>query len=273
MKLHATILDPETRVPLYQQIYVILRNQILSGRLAPGDLVMGEQGICAEFGVSRITARRALNELALTGFVERRRGRGTVVLAAAALPVVTSLDGLFENVGHIGRTTTVTVLENRRVRAGREVAVALGIDPEDIVVRAVRVRHLADIPMAFLVTAVPEEIGARIAGQDMSRTPLLLLLEEAGVAVDAAHQTITATIADPEVSVALGVPAGAPLIDVRRTVRDIGGRAVEYIRILYRPEHYRFEMEMRRVESDDGKVWSSHEHVDLAGPPEPNGEA
>ena len=112
-------LDPSTGAPLYQQIFVILQNKIQSGELVPGDAVAGEQELCAEFGVSRITARRALNELAERGLVERQRGRGTRVLASPAQPVRASIDGLLENVGHIGRTTTVQVLRNGAVPAGR----------------------------------------------------------------------------------------------------------------------------------------------------------
>lgn len=263
----ASILRSETRVPLYQQIFVILRNKIQAGELRPGDAVAGENDLCGEFGVSRITARRALNELAQSGLVERQRGRGTRVLASPAIaPMVASIDGLLENVGHIGRTTTVSVLDFGQVAAGREVGEALQQAPTDPVIRAVRVRHLAEAPMCYLVTWVPLDIGALIAGQDMSQTPLLLLLEQAGVAVDAARQTITATIADPEVAPALGIPAGAPLIEVRRIVSDTAGRPVEYIKILYRPECYRFEMAMRRVEGQVGKTWSSDQNIALEGP-------
>lgn len=261
------ILRADTRVPLYQQIFVILRNKIQSGELQEGQIIAGEKELCEEFGVSRITARRALNELAQSGLVERQRGRGTRVLPRSnAQPLVASMDGLLENVQHIGRTTTVRVLQHGKVRAGYEAAQALAVDDATEVIRSVRVRDLAEAPMSYLVTWVPEDIGALIAGQDMSRTPLLLLLEAAGVDVARAHQTVTATIADPEVALALGIPAGAPLIDVRRVVSDRQGRPVEYIRILYRPEYYRFEMTMQRVEDRVGKRWASGDQIALEGP-------
>jgi GntR family transcriptional regulator len=261
------VLDPETRVPLYQQIFVILRNKIQSGELAPGELVMGEQELCAAFGVSRITARRALDELAQMGLVERKRGLGTRILPAKSVaPMIASIDGLLENVGHIGRTTTVSVLEYGPVAATVETADALHLNAGEPLLRAVRVRHLGDAPMSYLMTWVPPDIGDLIAGQDMSQTPLLLLLEAAGVPVDTARQTISATIADATVSTALGIPAGAPLIEVRRIVSDTGGRPVEYIKILYRPEFYRFEMAMRRVEGQVGKTWESGEKIALTGP-------
>jgi len=260
------VLDTRSGVPLYQQIFVILQNKIQSGELRKGDTVATEQEICTEFGVSRITARRALNELATRGLVKRQRGRGTRVAEGPAQPVDASIDGLLENVGHIGRTTTVEVLRNGEVPAGREAATALGLAPGDTVIRAVRVRHLEKAPMSYLVTWVPPDIGAQISGQDMSNTPLLLLLEEAGVPVATARQTITATLADAEVSGALNVPAGAPLIEVRRIVYDIQERAVEYIKILYRPELYRFEMTMHRISGANGRVWHAQDQGTLDAP-------
>ena len=74
--------------------------------------------------------------------------------------------------------------------------------------------------MSYLVTVVPEDIGLQIEGKDLSQTPLLLLLEEAGIPVAAATQTISATVADAEVARALLVAAGSPLIEVNRLVRD-----------------------------------------------------
>lgn len=271
----AARLDPGTRVPLYQQIYVILRTRIEEGALAPGERIGGEMEICEGFGVSRITARRALNELAADGLVVRARGRGTRVAdlrpERAARPLRASIDGLLENVDHIGRTTAVRVLDFGYVAAPPDIAQALGLAPGARVQRAVRVRRLGERPMSYLTTFVPEDIGALIEGKDMSRTPLLLLLEEAGVPVAEAQQTIGATVADADVALALDIPAGGPLIEVRRLVRDRDGRAVEHIRILYRPDLYRFEMTMQRVADATGRRWTAEGRPGAGNPSEPAG--
>lgn len=255
-------LETSTGVPLYQQILVLLRNQIQSGDLVPGARVMGEAEVCATFNVSRITARRALNELARQGLVERSRGRGTIVAPRRTPdPMRATFDGLMENIGHIGRTTSVRVLQTGMEPATQEVAAQLRLEPRTPVLHALRVRAIGDQGMSYLATWVPQDIAALIAGQDMSATPLLLLLEEAGVPVASATQTITATLADAAASVALGVPAGSPLIDVRRTICDLEDRPVEFIKILYRPELYQFHMSMRRVTGKDGRTWHTGDAV------------
>ena len=82
-----------------------------------------------------------------------------------------------------------------------------------------------------------------------------------------ARQTISATVADAQVATALSIHAGAPLIEVRRVVRDVAERPVEYIRVLYRPDIYRFEMSMRRVREKEGMRWAT-----LPTAPVPAGE-
>jgi len=251
-------LDPNARVPLYHQIFLILRNRIYGGDVQPGELVPGEQDLAAEFNVSRITAKRALNELADAGLVVRERGRGTRVTHRPPAPAVTSsIEGWLENASLMGVATSARVLEFGYVAASEDIAHALEIEAGMEVQHAVRVRSLDGEPMSYLVTYVPADIGQQFDREDLDTTPLLLLLELAGVKVASARQTISATIADSEVASALSVHAGVPLIEVRRVVRDSSGRPVEYIRVLYRPDVYRFEMSMNRVREREGMRWAT----------------
>ncbi len=244
-------------MPLYQQIFLILKARITAGELAPGELLPGEHELCAELGVSRITVKRALNDLADAGLVVRERGRGTRVAEVQGGQVVNAaLEGWLENVSAMARDTDVTVLEFGYVPATAAVAAALALEPGAAVQRAVRMRRRKGVPMSHLVTHVPEDIGRKYAAEDMGDVALLKLLEEAGVTVASASQTISATLADPDVATALEVAPGSPLIEVQRTVRDVTERPVELIRALYRPDVYRFVMSMRRVEGEGGKTWS-----------------
>lgn len=256
-------LDPAGPVPLYHQIFLIMRDKIYAGEWRAGDRVPGEQELTESFGVSRITAKRALNELADAGLVIRERGRGTRVIQRPAIPAVTSsLEGWLENMTVMGRATRAEVLEFGYGPASEDVAAALDLAVSAEVQRAVRIRRLDGQPMSHLVTFVPAEIGRHYDRAALNRTPLLQLLEQAGVAVASARQTMSATIADAAVASALDCPAGAPLISVQRIVRDEQDRPVEYIKVLYRPDLYRFDMAMRRVTDDGDPHWAA---TDTAG--------
>jgi len=69
----------ESGIPLYQQLKNILKGQILSGVLKPGDRIPPETELCAKYGVSRITVRQAIHSLVEEGFLYRKQGKGTFV--------------------------------------------------------------------------------------------------------------------------------------------------------------------------------------------------
>jgi len=249
--------DGRLPTPLYHQVYMILRNKIVSGDYGFDEVVPGEQQATEMFGVSRITAKRALNELAGEGLVKRERGRGTrVIYRAPTPPVVASVDGLLENLLSMGLETDVDLLAFDYVDPTPEVARFLHCPDGAQVQRAVRVRHLKGAPFSHLTTYVPEVIGRSYSRDDLASRPLLALLERSGIRIGRAEQTITATLADAPVSAALGLELGAPLLNIRRVVFDQAERPVEYISGLYRPDRYQYRMDLSRVGGDTTRVWS-----------------
>ena len=88
MKFSPADIDESASVPLYQQIYDLLRARIMDGPLTLNDRLPAEQDLTQALGVSRITVKRAMNELAVAGYVRRQRGIGTVVIYDVAAPTV-----------------------------------------------------------------------------------------------------------------------------------------------------------------------------------------
>ena len=124
------------------------------------------------------------------------------------------------------------------------VAAELDLEPGTEAQHARRLRRLDGLPLFHLESWVPADLGRGYAAAALARTPMLRLMQEAGVRIGSARQIVTATAAPPEVSGALGLTPGAPLLDVRRRVFDEDGRAVQYIRALHRPDLYSYEMEL-----------------------------
>ena len=249
--------DDRLPTPLYHQIYLILHDKIVSGAFAADAMVPGEQELMRQFGVSRITAKRALDELAAGGLVVRQRGRGTRVVAQpGAEPVRAGVEGLIENLLEMGLKTEVRLLEFGYVPASPDVAKAMGVAPGAMVQRAVRSRAVKGQPFSYLVTYVPEDVGRTYSKRDLSAKPLLALLERSGVRIGSADQTISATLADTEVAPVLEVEVGAPLLKIRRIVSDQAGRAVEYIIGLYRPDRYQHRQKLERIHEPNRNSWS-----------------
>ena len=250
-------------LPKYHRIYLVLREQLEEGRFAGG--VPGELALMRQFGVARVTVRRALEQLAQEGLISREPGRGTRAIgwparqgaAAANDPMRTQLTGLLENLVSMGLRTSVKVLDVDMVAASEAVAGALALAPGAMVQKAVRVRSTREGPLSHITTYVPADVARQFGRRELSRKPILLLLEEAGVKVGRAVQTVSARLVDAEVAGHLDLPVGSALLAVRRLIYDDQDRPVQWLHGLYRPDRYEYQMQLSRVGSIDAKVWVS----------------
>ena len=240
-----------------RRVYLLLRDRILGGELAPGERLPGEPSLAAAHGVARVTVRRALDRLAEDGLILRKPGSGTFVREpAVAKPVVTDLANVLSHLVEMGRRTGVRLLSFGYGLPGAAIADAMRLEPGERTQRSIRVRLIDDEPFSHLTTHVPERVGLTYSEQDLAATPLLGLLERSGIVVDRASQSVSAALAGPEVAAALGLEVGAPLIALTRTVFEAGGSCVEHLQALYRPDRYAFESELRRRGRSGDRRWA-----------------
>ena len=240
-----------------KQVYLVLRDRILSGAIAFGVRLPNENERAGAHGVSRVTVRRALHELARERLIERRRSAGTtVVYRPSPAPITADISGVLANLADMGRRTTAKLLSFDYVPAEGAAAEALGAGPDQLLQRAVRVRSVDGLPFSYLITHVPESVSVTFSRQELAARPLLDLLERAGVKVGHARQRISAGLATPEVARALDVRGGSPLIELVRVVYDRSGRGVEHLHALYRPDRYAFEIDLVRSGDATERAWS-----------------
>ncbi|MDM0073183.1 GntR family transcriptional regulator [Variovorax sp. J2P1-59] len=253
-------------LPKYHQIYLLLCEQLAEGRFADG--LPGEFALMEEFGVARVTVRRALEKMAADGLISREPGRGTRPIGAPVAASIApgahglqraNLGGLLENLVSMGLRTSVKVIDVQTVTASASVASALQLQPGDPVQKAVRVRSTREGPLSHITTYVPADVARKFGRRELARKPILVLLEEAGVQVGRAHQTITARLADATLAQHLDVAVGSALLAVRRLVYDANERPVQWLHGLYRPDRYAYEMQLSRVGGIDAKVWVNKE--------------
>ncbi len=239
-----------------KQVYLVLRDRILSGAVGFDAKLPNENELANFHGVSRVTVRRALGELARERLIERRRSLGTrVVYRPPPAPITADISGVLANLADMGRRTAVTLLSFDYVPAEGTVAQALDVGPNQLMQRAVRVRSVDGEPFSYLTTHVPESVSVTFTRQELAARPLLDLLERAGIKVEHARQRISAGLATPSVADALNLRTGSPLIELVRVVYDQTGRAVEHLHALYRPDRYAFEIDLVRSGAK-AKTWS-----------------
>ncbi len=248
--------------PLYYRIYLVLREQILEHRFDPNVPMPSELELARAYSVSRVTLRKTLEHLEREGLILRQRGRGTFARPPAATGAVQAdISGLVENLIAMGLSTQVKVLEFDYGPMPPDVAVDMGVPAGTIAQRAVRLRSLKGKPFSYAVTYVREDIGRTFDAEDLTRTPLLRLFEMAGIQIAGAQQRVSASAADYVVAEVLGVDVGAPLLSIKRVVRDSDGSAIERIRALYRPDMYEFELNLSLGDGPDGTVWRPSQKI------------
>ena len=195
-----------------RRVYLLLRDEILNGVYGEGVLLPGENRLADTFDVSRVTIRRALEALETEGLIEKRTGAGSVVLPLRQtnLKIAADFATLIPQLVEIDQKTTARLLSFSYEPASEPVARALGLPSGGKVQKAVRVRSYGGQPYSHLKTHVPEAIARGYDEADLANQPLFRLLERSGVQVEGAHQTVSATLATPEVAEALEIAVGAP---------------------------------------------------------------
>jgi GntR family transcriptional regulator len=241
------VLTRSDAIPLYHQLFLSLRDEIISGMRAPGSAMPTEHKLAEIFSVSRITARRALDELAHQGFVERRRRTGTRVIYQGAMkPIEASLDQTVDALLSFGKGTDVRVLDLAEVAAPREAAEALHLAPGASVVRAVRLRVMQGEPLGQIVSHIPATVArGQIDRAALQSKPILSIIRDLGYDIVEGRQTVQALSADPVLAATLGLEPRAAILQVERVVIGQSGAPILHTVANYRADRYRLSLDLR----------------------------
>ena len=209
----------------YLQIADELRNRIADGA---GGALPSEAALGAEFGVSRVTVRRALELLRDEGLVHSRRGAGWFVAVdpiRQPLGRITTLEAALESAG---ATPSRRVLEFAFEPAPADVAKILDLPVDGETLRVTRLNLADDEPFALVTVWVPAVLGSHLSRADVEQSTFTDLLPLHGVEPRRITQTITAVAAEGLEAERLGVPPGSPLLACQRVTyaRGLGARGV-----------------------------------------------
>lgn len=142
-------LNNSISTPLYDQLKQKIKDAIEQGIYKQGQKLHNETELCEIYGVSRITVRRAILELADEGFLERKQGKGTFVTRTKIERELVSVDGFTDFSKHLGKSPSKKILVCEEIKATSEIAEALKIAIDSPVLRLVRLMFIDDMPFTI----------------------------------------------------------------------------------------------------------------------------
>lgn len=228
--------EPAGAQPQHRQIEQALRERLAS--LHPGDRVPSDAELCAEFGVSRMTARHAMQRLAEEGLIRREPGRGTFVARPPAHRRTNRLLTFTQEMTRAGRVPSSQLL-TRVIRPSTAAEAAdLAIPERQPVVHLRRLRLADEQPIALESSVLIGAAAEAVMTADLSGGSLHEALAQAGYTLRRGTGTITAATASRGEARLLAVRSGAPLLVERRVIVDSHGKRIEATESRYSAERY-----------------------------------
>jgi GntR family transcriptional regulator len=235
--------------PLWFQIAERLRAAITRGRFKPGDAVPSETQINETFGVSRATSRASLDRLEQEGLIQRRSGKGSIVIAPRVDQPVTEMLSFAEDMRRRGLRPGHETRFAGEVKAKAEVANALEIKFRTPVFQSRRLLKADGAPIGFSDSWLAPSLFRNIdppTAADLNEGSLYeWLARECKVQLTGWREFIEAALVSDEMARELRVPALSAVLIVRRLSRDSKGRPIEYAVLHFRPDRYRFQLEVK----------------------------
>lgn len=234
------IIDKNSFVPIYYQLYKYFKKQISDGVLKPGDTLPTEMEIADKFGISRMTVRRAIAELANGGMVYTQKGKGTFVARPKLDNVVFNLNNFYDEIRQKGLNPHTKILEAKIVKADRLLAKRMEVE--------LNTRCLF---FRFVITADGEPLAyeAKYTIYSKQRPTLETELKDPSLSKLAAVHSdsepasskkvlmvSTAMNEEPEI---LGIPPGSPVFLMLQTIYDADNKIIAWGKSIFRGDHYK----------------------------------
>jgi len=233
-------LDKSSFTPMYFQIQTQLLKMIQDGQLRAGDPLPSEEELGRAYGVSRMTARHALQSLKSQGFASRHKGQGTFVSQPKVEKDITHLCGFTAEMRALGLRPTSRILGAETIPASAEVALRLRVEVGSPVFSLRRLRLADGLPVAVEQVWLSRKQFSGLDQIDFAYSSLYQTLRERyGIRVSRADEILEARTASRDEAALLEIPRRSSVLVMSRTLWNVDGKPVETAHSVYRGDRYR----------------------------------
>ncbi len=248
LKKMSITIDPYNAVPKYHQLASILRQKIEEGEWEPRSTIPSERQLENLYKVSRTTIREAIDALIRQGYIYREHGRGTFVSPQKLQKALTELTSFSEDLLKRGIRPGQVIRGMERVIPEDKVLQRLELPADSQVLRIERLRLGDDIPIGIQTSYIALQEDQRVSREEMEKAGSLyrLLEEKFQIIPTEAEETLEVTLATSEEASLLQISPGAPLLLNERLMFDQNRQPMEFVKILYRGDRYRYFLRLSR---------------------------
>ncbi|MVX65113.1 UTRA domain-containing protein [Clostridium chromiireducens] len=227
----------------YEEIAGDIRNGILSGKYNPNEQLPLEKEMCEHYGVSRITIKKAVDELVFQGLVIKRRGSGTFVKAlddndVQELSLARQFEGFSET--HKERKVTSEIIQFEVVHPTEEIATKLKITCDDFVYYVVRARFADDEPYVIDYTYMPIGLIPGMKKDVLLKSIYGYIENDLGFKIKSAHRLIRAILPSELEQKWLEIDSNFPILEVEQVGFLDNGQPFEYSKAHHRSDRIEF---------------------------------
>jgi len=243
------MIDPTDVIPKYYQLANILRQQIESGDFKPHDAILSERQLEHRYNLSRPTIRQAIDLLSRQGYLYRVHGKGTFVSPPKLQKGILELTSFSEDMRNRGLNPGQRILEFGYVKPDIKTRQQLEIpDDEEKVLRIKRLRYGDEEPMGLQDSFLALDSTHTITREEIEDkgSIYVILQEKFGIYPTEADETLEVTLATREEAELLNIKEGSPLLLNERTLWSQDRKAIEFVRILYRGDRYKYFVRLTR---------------------------
>jgi GntR family transcriptional regulator len=236
------MLDAKSATPLYKQLKDALQKKIHTGEWAYGAKIPPEDELCRQYGISRMTVRLAVNELAGLGYLYRRQGKGTFVSVPKIAQKLTSFYSFSEDITKMGYSVKSDILEFEVAPCSAYVAEKLNRDDIGDVYVIKRLRYVNSLPFALETSYIPRGTVDGLSAESVRDMGLYNTIERlSGIKPDRAAEVFESIILASPRKELLGVGKNTPGYHIFRiTSRE--GAVFEFCETYARGDILRFNV-------------------------------
>ena len=222
------MLSPDMPKPLYEQLREILRDDIINGKYSEGGKMPSEDKLREIYGVSRITVRRAIQDLCNDGMLQRQHGKGTFVLTKKHKDRMDIIHGFTDYMEEHGREIGRIILEKNYTFPSERVAESLNIGIEDSVIYLKRLMLDQGFPFMLDECWYPATRYPNLFDEIKEDSSTYhILSQKYKVKLSKSYKEINAILSTEEISSYLACSVGDPIFSIYKVVYDTKNTPVQ----------------------------------------------